>query len=95
MMRFKYIRFTLFCVLQIDNKFCHSFKLYLRSSNTGYARLSNTEKYLKEKDTLHRKTVARNPEQNGVSERANRFLVEMSRCLLMQSWLPDNLWEKL
>ena len=58
-----------------------------------YTRI-NFESYLREKGILHKKTVPRNPEQNGVSERANRILVEMSRCPLIQSRLPDYLWEE-
>jgi len=50
------------------------------------------ENYLKSEGILHRKTVPRNPEQNGVAERANRTLVEMARCLMIQSSVPMCLW---
>lgn len=32
------------------------------------------------------------PQQNGVAERANRTLVEMARCLMLQANLPQTLW---
>lgn len=32
------------------------------------------------------------PQQNGVAERMNRTLVEMARCMLIQSKLPIQFW---
>lgn len=32
------------------------------------------------------------PQQNGVAERANRTLVEMARCIMLQASLPESLW---
>ena len=64
----------------------------LQIDNVGEYTGINFKSYLREKDILHRKTVSRNPEQNGNLERANRTLVEMSRCLLIQSRLPNYLW---
>lgn len=40
----------------------------------------------------HEKSVARCPQQNGLSERKNRTLVEMMRCLLDEAKFPDSLW---
>ena len=37
-------------------------------------------------------TVTYTPQQNGVAERKNRKLVEMARCLLLQSNLDDSFW---
>jgi len=39
-----------------------------------------------------RLTVPRTPQQNGVAERLNRILLEMARCLLLQSGLPLTFW---
>lgn len=64
----------------------------LQTDNGGEYTRANFENYLKEKAISHRKTVPRNPEQNGVSERANSTLVEMSRYLHIHSGLPDYLW---
>jgi transposase InsO family protein len=64
----------------------------LQTDNGGEYTGENLEGYLKEKCILLRKTVPRNSEQNGVSERANRTLLEMSRCLLIRSGLPEYLW---
>lgn len=39
-------------------------------------------------------TVEYRPQQNGFAERANRTIVEMSRCMLLSSNLPEWLWGK-
>lgn len=39
-----------------------------------------------------RLTVPRTPQQNGVAERMNRTLLDMARCLLLQSGLPSTFW---
>ncbi|SPO29799.1 uncharacterized protein UTRI_10282 [Ustilago trichophora] len=40
----------------------------------------------------HRKTVPYTPQQNGVAERMNRTLMDMVRCMLIQSGVPDHFW---
>ena len=50
------------------------------------------DKYLKEHGIERRVTAPYSPSSNGTCERKNRFVVEMSRCLLSQSKLPLNLW---
>lgn len=50
------------------------------------------EKFLKENGIRRRLTVPYTPEQNGVSERKNRTLVEMARCMLIQAGLPPMFW---
>ena len=78
---------------QMGVKALHQSKISaLQIDNVGEYTGINFKSYLREKDILHRKTVSRNPEQNGNLERANRTLVEMSRCLLIQSRLPNYLW---
>lgn len=41
---------------------------------------------------IHRKIVVGCSQQNGVAERHNRTIVEMSRCLLIESGLPEYFW---
>nr|GEV86774.1 retrovirus-related Pol polyprotein from transposon TNT 1-94 [Tanacetum cinerariifolium] len=41
---------------------------------------------------LHRTSIARMPQQNGVAERRNRTLVEAARTMLIFSKLPEFLW---
>lgn len=48
--------------------------------------------FLNKNVITRRLSVPYNPQQNGVSERKNRTLMETARCLLMQSGLPPSLW---
>lgn len=60
----------------------------LRSDNgTEYVN-TNFKRFLQDQGIVHETTVPYTPQQNGVSERANRTLMEMSRCLLEESKLP-------
>lgn len=49
-------------------------------------------KTIKSSGIHHQSSVPRCPQQNGISERMNRTLMEMARCLLNDSKLPDNVW---
>ncbi|KAG8495997.1 hypothetical protein CXB51_009246 [Gossypium anomalum] len=40
----------------------------------------------------HQLTNTYTPQQNGVSERKNRSLMDMARCLLFEKNLPKNMW---
>ena len=42
--------------------------------------------------TLQEKTIPETPKQNGLAERCNRTLLEMARCLLIDSELPKMMW---
>ena len=48
--------------------------------------------FLKERGIRRRLTIPYNPEQNGVSERKNRSLLETARCLMIESGLPPRFW---
>ena len=41
---------------------------------------------------LQEKTIPETPQQNGLAERCNRTLLEMARCLLIDSGLPKMIW---
>ena len=41
---------------------------------------------------LHEKTIPETPQQNGLAERCNRTLLEMARCLLIDSGLLKMMW---
>lgn len=48
--------------------------------------------FLEENGIKQRLSIPYNPEQNGTAERKNRTLLEMARCLLIQSGLPSSFW---
>ena len=48
--------------------------------------------YCLEAGILQEKTVPEPPQQNGLAEMCNRTLLEMARCLLIDSGLPKMMW---
>ena len=51
-------------------------------------------RYLQDCGIDARCTMLGTPEQNGIIERRNRALLDMVRCMLIHSSLPDFLWGK-
>lgn len=66
--------------------------LILRTDNGGEYKSLMFETFLKKEGIVHQFTVPYTPEQNGVSERLNRTLIETSRCMLTSSQLPKKFW---
>ena len=64
----------------------------LRSDNGGEYTFSEFAEYLRTEGIRHELTVPKSPQQNGVAERLNRTLVEMTRSMLAGSSLPHKLW---
>ncbi|UYV68918.1 hypothetical protein LAZ67_6001665 [Cordylochernes scorpioides] len=50
------------------------------------------EDFLNQSGIKHQLTVPYSPAQNGVAERKIRSLMEMTRCMLFDSGLPQSLW---
>ncbi|XP_025833281.1 uncharacterized protein LOC112905330 [Agrilus planipennis] len=48
--------------------------------------------YLRSHGIKRRFSAPYTPQQNGVNERKNRTLVEMARCMVLQSSLPSSFW---
>ncbi|UYV72131.1 hypothetical protein LAZ67_9001917 [Cordylochernes scorpioides] len=67
----------------------------IRSDNAAEYLSSDFKEYLLEEGIIHQLSVEYSPQQNGVAERANRTLVEMTRCFIIQANLPDPLWAEL
>jgi transposase InsO family protein len=42
----------------------------------------------------HQLTTPYTPEQNGVSERRNIYIMDMGRCMLYEKELPKEFWEE-
>lgn len=64
----------------------------LRSDNGGEFIRSVFRSWLSEKRIMLETSEPPAPEQNGVSERANRTIMEGSRCLIHAKHLPVELW---
>src|SRR5436190_6424334 len=52
-------------------------------------------KFLKECGIKHETTAPYSPEQNGVSERANRTFIERTKAILHDTELPKTLWMEI
>lgn len=64
----------------------------LRSDNGGEYTSTDFKEYLTEHGIKHQLTIPGTPEQNGVAERMNQTLLDMTRCLLIESGVPKELW---
>ena len=64
----------------------------LTSDNGGEYTSRQFEAYLAKEGIKHQLNIPYTPQQNGVSERRNRTLMEMARCLLYEKKLPLNFW---
>lgn len=61
--------------------------------DNGGEYVSNAIKdYFEERGIHSRTTVVRNPESNGISERLNRTIVEISESMGIQAQLPAEFW---
>nr|GEZ96726.1 putative ribonuclease H-like domain-containing protein [Tanacetum cinerariifolium] len=48
--------------------------------------------FFQSKGIVHQTTCPHTPEQNGVAERKNRLLLEMTRALIIESHVPKSFW---
>lgn len=75
----------------IENQFQKKLKI-LRSDRGGEYIDGEFKQFLKNEGIESQLTVASTPEQNGVAERKNRYLIEMARCMLIDSKLSLKYW---
>jgi len=73
----------------VENKFGRNIKSIRSDNGTEY---KSMDSYLKQEGIRHEYSVEYTPQQNGTAERKNRTLVEMARCMLIQSNLPPSFW---
>ena len=64
----------------------------LRSDNGGEYMSREFEAYLNDRGIHHELTAPYSPAQNGVSERANRTLMESARAMMAKAGLPEKYW---
>jgi len=64
----------------------------LRTDNGGEFVNKEFDDFLRHHNIARQLTIAYTPQQNRLAETANRTLVNMSRCLLVQSGLCESLW---
>lgn len=75
----------------VENSTSHRLKT-LRTDNGGEYTSSEFTEYLQKAGIKHELTIPKTPEQNGVAERMNRTLVEITRSMLIDSKTPHRFW---
>ncbi|WVZ52697.1 LOW QUALITY PROTEIN: hypothetical protein U9M48_003734 [Paspalum notatum var. saurae] len=78
-------------VLRLRNE-SHKAMRAIRSDNGGEFRNSQFENFCRDLDLEHQFSSPYTPPQNGVVERKNRTLVEMSRTMLDEHMTPRRFW---
>ena len=78
----------------VENSSGHKVKV-LRTDNGGEYMSTEFETFLKAEGIKHEYSISKTPEQNGVSERMNRTLVEAVRSMLDDSKLPHRFYSSL
>lgn len=74
-----------------ENQFKKKIKV-LRSDRGGEYISNEMKQFLKSEGIESQLTTPYTPEQNGVAERKNRYLMEMTRCMLIDSKLNLKYW---
>ncbi|KAG8487897.1 hypothetical protein CXB51_018808 [Gossypium anomalum] len=64
----------------------------LRTDNGTEYLSKRFQKLCEQAEIHHQLTTVYTPQQNGVSERKNRTVMDMAKCLLFQSKLPNKFW---
>ncbi|RVX11576.1 Copia protein [Vitis vinifera] len=66
----------------------------LKSDNAKEYFTSSLNTYLQNHGIIHISSCVDTPQQNGVAERKNRHLLEVARCLMFSSNVPNYFWGK-
>ena len=65
----------------------------LRSDNGGEYCSNDFDSYYSHNGIRREKTVPGTPQENGVSERMNKTIMERERCMRLHAGLPLQFWE--
>ena len=75
----------------VENMYDSKIKV-VRSDNGGEYVSREFENFLRKEGILHQTSIPKTPQQNGVSERKNRSLVERVRSMISDAGLPKTFW---
>lgn len=101
-----YSRYTVVYLLEQKSEVTEKIQDYVKNMKTKFNKIpkvirsdkgreyvnANLTNYLRKEGTEVQYTVGYAPEQNGVAERRNRYLMEMTRCMLIDAGLPNKYW---
>ena len=82
--------FQIFCNM-IKTQFAQKIRI-LRSDNAKEYTSHSFGSYLFDKGIIHQTSCAHTPQQNGVTERKNRHLLDVACCLLIHMHVPKQFW---
>ena len=97
----QYIKFMFLNLLKANNEALASLKKFVVSvGTTKKLRQDNAKEFLSEHFKMYcldagivrKKSTPETPQQNELAERCNRTLLEMARCLLIDSGLTNMMW---
>jgi len=75
----------------VQTQFQASVKIFRSDSGDEY--MSNEfQEYLQQKGILSQRSCPYTPQQNGMAERKNRYLHDITRSLLLQASVPSRFW---
>ncbi|RVW83276.1 Retrovirus-related Pol polyprotein from transposon TNT 1-94 [Vitis vinifera] len=77
--------------LMVQNQFNSKIQV-LKSDNAKEYFTSSLSTYLQNHGIIHISSCVDTPQQNGVAERKNRHLLEVARCLMFSSNVPNYFW---
>lgn len=75
----------------VENQFSTTLKVLRTDNGAEYAN-SAFQAFCSSNGILHQTSCSHSPQQNGVSKRKHRHIVETSLSLLYRSHLPYNYW---
>jgi transposase InsO family protein len=75
----------------VENQYNAKIKIFRSDNGTEYVN-KNFSELFKSKGILHQTTCINIPEQNDVSERKNRHVLNVTRSLLFQNNVPKIYW---
>ena len=96
----QYTKFVFVGLLKAKSEAVASLKKFVLSETPKKLRQDNAKEFISEQfkmccfdaGILQEKTIPETPQQNGLAERCNRTLLEMAKCLLIDSGLPKMKW---
>ena len=80
------------------NMICSQFQTHPRVLRTDNGREyvnSNMHQFITSKGLIHQTSCPDTPQQNGVAERKNRTLLEITRAIMLESHVPTYLWPEI
>ena len=64
----------------------------LKTHNARYYFNSNLREFLLKKGIVHQSSYINTTQQNGITEKKNRRLLEVTRAFVLSSHVPKNFW---